>query len=266
MDRNDYKSAMQRLAPSEQWRADTLIKMQAAQMGSSAAAPPVAPPAAQTNDTLCQGAPATQTVAPTAASREQQVSARRTAHFPARRTALIAAAAVALIAVPSLYLVLGGAGLHTSDKAAAPAEALSEAATGAAFSSNIALDGAAPEAAPREPAASLQGEDHPAGAAPGAAPGAALGAVPGDSKQESGSSDEPRLAQDEASQTVTGVCSALTNSALTLQSDGVECSYALSAATEWPDGRALRGKTLTLTLARSAGKSDAVEVLCVALA
>ncbi|MEG1010858.1 MAG: hypothetical protein RSE54_03285, partial [Ruthenibacterium sp.] len=180
----------------------------------------------------------------------------------ARRTALIAAAAVALIAVPSLYLVLGGAGLHTSDKAAAPAEALSEAATGAAFSSNIALDGAAPEAAPREPAASLQGEDHPAGAAPGAA----LGAVPGDSKQESGSSDEPRLAQDEASQTVTGVCSALTNSALTLQSDGVECSYALSAATEWPDGRALRGKTLTLTLARSAGKSDAVEVLCVALA
>ncbi|MEG2288301.1 MAG: hypothetical protein RSC00_10440, partial [Ruthenibacterium sp.] len=123
--------------------------------------------------------------APPAASREQQVSARRTAHFPARRTALIAAAAVVLIAVPSLYLVLGGAGLHTSDKAAAPAEALSEAATGAAFSSNIALDGAAPEAAPREPAASLQGEDHPAGAAPGAA----LGAVPGDSKQESGSFD-----------------------------------------------------------------------------
>lgn len=247
MDRNDYKSAMQRLAPSEQWRAATLIKMQAAQMGSSAAA-------AQTNDTLCQGAPVT----PLAASREKQGSARRAAHFPARRTALIAAAAVALIAVPSLYLVLGGAGLHTSDKAAAPAEALSEAATGAAFSSNIALDGAAPEAAPREPAASLQGEDHPAGAA--------LGAVPGDSKQESGSSDEPRLAQDEALQTVTGVCSALTNSALTLQSDGVECSYALSAATEWPDGRALRGKTLTLTLARSAGKSDAVEVLCVALA
>ncbi|MEG2036374.1 MAG: hypothetical protein RRZ93_00130, partial [Ruthenibacterium sp.] len=81
MDRNDYKSAMQRLAPSEQWRADTLIKMQAAQMGSSsAAAPTVTPTAAQTNDTLCQGAPATQTVAPTAASREQQVSARRTAH------------------------------------------------------------------------------------------------------------------------------------------------------------------------------------------
>ncbi|MEG2698960.1 MAG: hypothetical protein RR951_08520, partial [Ruthenibacterium sp.] len=173
MDRNDYKSAMQRLAPSEQWRADTLIKMQAAQMGSSAAAPTAAPTVAQTNDAqtndaLCQGAPA----APPAASREQQVSARRTAHFPARRTALIAAAAVVLIAVPSLYLVLGGAGLHTSDKAAAPAEALSEAATGAAFSSNIALDGAAPEAAPREPAASLQGEDHPAGAAPGAALGA----------------------------------------------------------------------------------------------
>ncbi|MEG2930691.1 MAG: hypothetical protein RR825_02795 [Ruthenibacterium sp.] len=222
MHKNDYKSAMQKLTPSEQWRADTLAKMQAAQ----AAAPT-----------------------------KQKVRAKQTmrARLSTRRGALALAAAVVLIAVPSLYLVLGGAGLHTSDKAAAPAEA---------FSSNIALDGAAPEAAPREPAASLQGEDHPAGAAPGAA----LGALPGDSKQESGSSDEPRLAQDEASQTVTGVCSALTNSALTLQSDGGECSYALSAATEWPDGRALRGKTLTLTLARSAGKSDAVEVLCVALA